>query len=288
MTRVIVESVGMLALLQDHGRRGLAHLGVGESGAADRASFDLANRLVGNHPGAACIEATLGRLAMTVDAPVLVAATGAPVDIRCGGRARAVNTCFPVRAGDTISLGLPAAGLRTYLAVRGGIVGQNVLGSVSWDTMAQLGTPPLCAGDILKVGGDAAGWPATDHAPLPAMATGTLELPLLLGPRDDWFTDVALDRLASREFVVTADADRVGIRLDGPELPRLRGGELSSEGVVLGALQVPTRGRPTLFMADRPVTGGYPVIGVVPREGVNRAAQAVPGMRIRFALSRFG
>jgi biotin-dependent carboxylase-like uncharacterized protein len=193
-----------------------------------------------------------------------------------------------VRAGDTVTLGMPAAGLRTYLAVRGGIVGQNVLGSVSWDTMAQLGTPPLRAGDILKVGGDAAGWPATDHAPLPAMATGTLELPLLLGPRDDWFTDVALDRLAGHGFVVTADADRVGIRLDGPELPRLRGGELSSEGVVLGALQVPTQGRPTLFMADRPVTGGYPVIGVVPREGVNRAAQAVPGMRIRFAVSRFG
>ncbi|MFL6087176.1 MAG: biotin-dependent carboxyltransferase family protein [Mycobacterium sp.] len=286
MTRLIVESVGMLALLEDHGRSGLAHLGVGRSGAADRASCDLANRLVGNQPGAACIEATLGRLAFSVDATVLVAVTGAPVAMRCGGREQSVNSAFPVRAGDTVTLGPPTAGLRTYIAVRGGIAGEEVLGSVSWDTMAQLGTSPLQSGDVLQVGDVAADWPATDFAPVAAMETGLLELPLLLGPRDDWFTEEALDRLASDEFTVSSDADRVGIRLDGPALPRLRSGELDSEGVVLGALQVPTRGRPTLFLADRPVTGGYPVIGVVPQSGVNRAAQAAPGMRIRFKLRR--
>jgi allophanate hydrolase subunit 2 len=114
----------------------------------------------------------------------------------------------------------------------------------------------------------------------------SMTLPLTLGPRDDWFTDEALARLSRHEFTVTSDADRVGIRLDGPELPRRRNGELPSEGVVLGALQVPTKGRPTLFLADRPVTGGYPVVGVVPGPGVNAAAQAVPGTRIRFALRR--
>jgi biotin-dependent carboxylase-like uncharacterized protein len=286
MTRLIVESVGVLALLEDHGRSGLAHLGVGGSGAADRASCDLANRLVGNRPGTPCIEVTLGPLAFSVDATVLVAATGASVAIRCGGRAQAVNTSFPARAGDAVTLSVPAAGLRTYIAVRGGIAGQEVLGSVSWDTMAQLGTPPLQAGDVLQVSDAATDWPATDVAPVAAIETGPLELPLQLGPRDDWFTDEALDRLASHEFTVTPDADRVGIRLDGPDLPRRRCGELASEGVVLGALQVPTRGRPTLFLADRPVTGGYPVIGVVPRSGVNRVAQAVPGTRIRFQLHR--
>lgn len=286
MTAVIVESVGVLALLEDRGRSGLAHLGVGRSGAADRASCDLANRLVGNRPGAACIEATLGRLTFRVDASVLVAVTGAPVTIRCGNRAQAVNACFPAHAGDTVTLGAPTAGLRTYVAVRGGIAGEEVLGSVSWDTMAQLGTPPLRSGDILQVGDAAADWPATDLAPVAAMDTRSLELPLQLGPRDDWFTEEAIDRLASHEFTVTSDADRVGIRLDGPELPRLRSGELASEGVVLGALQVPTRGRPTLFLADLPVTGGYPVIGVVPKSGVDLAAQALPGTRVRFKLSR--
>jgi biotin-dependent carboxylase-like uncharacterized protein len=282
MTKLIVEHVGVLALLEDRGRRGLAHLGVGRSGAADRASCDLANRLVGNRPEAACIEATLGRLAFRVDATVLVAVTGAPVAIRCGDRDQAVNASFTARAGDTVSLGATTAGLRTYVAVRGGIAGQEVLGSMSWDTMAQLGTPPLQAGDALDVADAAGEWPAIDFAPIAAMNTASFDLPLLLGPRDDWFTAEALDRLATQRFTVSSDADRVGIRLDGPELPRLRSGELASEGVVRGALQVPTRGRPTLFLADGPVTGGYPVIGVVPHWGVNRAAQAVPGTRIGF------
>ncbi|OBC07469.1 hypothetical protein A5784_09070 [Mycobacterium sp. 852013-50091_SCH5140682] len=286
MKHLTVESVGVLALLQDRGRRGLGHLGVGQSGAADRASYDLANRLVGNRSGAPCIEVTLGRMAFSVDAPALIAVTGASVPVSCRGRSPGLNTAFPVGAGDRITLGVPTAGLRSYVAVRGGVLGECVLGSMSWDTMAQLGTPPLRAGDVLGVGGLKTDWPATDFAPMAEPRHSTMTLPLTLGPRDDWFTDEALDRLSRHEFTVTADADRVGIRLDGPELPRRRSGELASEGVVLGALQVPTRGRPTLFLADRPVTGGYPVIGVVPGAAVNAAAQAVPGTRIRFAVRR--
>lgn len=280
MSALTVTSVGVQALLQDRGRSGFAHLGVGQSGAADRTSYDLANRLVGNRPGAPCIEVTLGRMAFTVDAPVLIAVTGAHVAVACGNRRHGPNAAFAARAGDTITLGPATEGLRTYVAVRGGLVGRCVLGSMSWDTMAKLGTPPLQTGDALRIGGAEGDWPATDSAPLPAMDTRSMTLPLMLGPRDDWFCDVT--RLADHEFTVTADADRVGIRLDGPDIPRCRSGELASEGVVLGALQVPTKGRPTLFLADRPVTGGYPVLGVVPRAGVDLAAQAVPGTRIRF------
>lgn len=286
MVRLTVESVGVLALLEDHGRRGLAHLGVGQSGAADRASYELANRLVGNRPGAACIELTMGRLTFRVDRQALVAVTGAPVPISCGSRVPGANAAFAARAGDRVTLGAPVDGLRTYVAVRGGLIGKAVLGSMSWDTMAQLGTPPLRSGDVLCVGKAQADWPATDFAPVAAMTTRMLHLPLMLGPRDDWFHEEALTRLADCEFVVTSDTDRVGIRLDGPELPRRRTGELTSEGVVLGALQAPPGGRPTLFLADRPVTGGYPVIGVVPGAAVNAAAQAVPGSRIRFAPYR--
>lgn len=285
MSSLTVESVGMLALLEDRGRHGLAHLGVGQSGAADRTSFELANRLVGNLTGTPCLEITLGRVSFTVDAPTLIAVTGAPVTVTCGRRAHGMNAAFAAPAGQRVTLGVPTDGLRTYVAVRGGLVGQDVLGSMSWDTMARLGTPPLRAGDVLPLGRAAADWPAIDFAPVAAWGNQTLILPLHLGPRDDWFCDEALDRLGSAEFTVTSDTDRVGIRLAGPELPRRRSGELGSEGVVLGALQVPTRGRPTLFLADRPVTGGYPVIGVVPEAAIHRAAQAVPGTCIRFAVS---
>lgn len=281
-----VEAVGPIALLEDRGRIGLAHLGVGRSGAADRASHDLANRLVGNNPDAACIEATLGLLAVRVDKTVLMAAAGAPVEVRCGGRMRAVNTSFWVPAGSTVMFGRPVAGLRTYLAVRGGLLGTAVLGSVSWDTMAKLGTPPLAPGHVLPIGDAAVECPATDLAPVASIRSDRLELPLILGPRDDWFEDEAVAALRHHDFTVTSDSDRVGARLTGPELPRRRRGELASEGVVLGALQVPTSGRPTLFLADHPVTGGYPVLGVVPRPWIDRASQAAPGQLIRFRPQR--
>jgi biotin-dependent carboxylase-like uncharacterized protein len=279
-------AVGAIALLEDRGRAGLAHLGLGNSGAADRTSHDLANRLVGNDPDAACIEATLGMLEVRVDEPVLMAVTGAPLEIRCGARMQAINTSFWVPPNTAVRLGRPTAGLRSYLAVRGGLRGEEVLGSVSWDTMAKLGTPPLQPGDVLQRADAAAEPPATDMAPVAMVSSDRLELPLILGPRDEWFEDTAIARLAEHDFTVTPETDRVGARLQGPELPRRRSGELPSEGVVLGALQIPTSGRPTLFLADHPVTGGYPVIGCVPQPWVDRASQAAPGQLVRFRPRR--
>ena len=281
-----VTAVGAVALLEDRGRPGLAHLGVGHSGAADRTSYDLANRLVGNRPGAPCIEATLGMLEVRADVPLLMSVTGAPVEVRAGDRMRSTDTSFWVPAHATVALGRPRTGLRSYLAVRGGLAGSDVLGSASWDTMARLGTPPLAPGDVIRVGGFAADPPATDLAPVAAVTSERLECPLILGPRDDWFAADAIDRLARHDFTVTSETDRVGARLQGPDLPRTRHGELASEGVVLGSLQVATGGRPTLFLADHPVTGGYPVIGVVPRPWLDRAGQAAPGQRIRFRPRR--
>lgn len=282
MKRLTIESVGMLATLQDLGRHGFAHLGVGQSGAADRASYRLANRLVGNAAGAACIETTFGQLTFSVDATTLIAVTGAAAPVSRNGRRYALNTAFTVRAGDRVSLGVPTAGLRSYVAIRGGLNGTRVLGSMAWDTMAQIGTPPLSPGTVVGIGGYSSGWPATDLAPVTPVGMTSMRLPLRLGPRDDWFSAEVPTLLATSCFTVTPDTDRIGARLDGPHLPRQRDGELASEGVVIGALQVPTRGRPTLFLADRPVTGGYPVVGVVPEPYVNQVAQAVPGTRIQF------
>ncbi len=277
MTALTVDAVGPLAVLEDRGRVGLAHLGVGRSGAADRASYELANRLTGNRPGAAVIEATLGQLAFHTDETLLVAVTGAPLDIRCGDRSHAVNTSFRVPPGAAVTLGLPAAGLRSYVSVRGGIGGDPVLGSLSWDTMAQLGPPPLRPGDVLRVGDEADGGAGRRPGPGRAPRLGTDRAPAAAGT-----TRRLVHRRGGRPAGRPGLHRHLGHRPGGRPAGRTRAaaaghGELPSEGVVVGALQVPTRGRPTLFLADHPVTGGYPVIGVVPTAWVDRAAQAVPG-----------
>jgi allophanate hydrolase subunit 2 len=122
------------------------------------------------------------------------------------------------------------------------------------------------------------------QAPRAAPAAGTVTLRVVLGQRDDWFTDEAVATLLGAAFTVTGDSDRVGMRLDGPELGRQRDGELPSEGMVAGCLQVPPAGRPVLMLADHPVTGGYPVVGVVVDGDLDRAAQLRPGQEVRFTL----
>ena len=274
-----VLSPGPFATVQDLGRPGLAHLGVGESGAADRRSLRLANRLVGNPEGAAALEATLGGLTVRLDSAVLVALTGAPCPVTVGGRGAAMYAPLSLRAGETLRLGMPEAGLRTYLAVRGGIDVPGVLGSRSTDTMASLGPAPLSPGARLPVGAPTQPHPGVDLAPQEPYAS-EIRLDMVLGPRDDWFTAEGLAALCHGPYTVTDKCDRVGIRLDGPVLARRIERELKPEATVTGALQVPPNGQPILFLADHPVTGGYPVLAVVPDLATDAAAQARPGSRM--------
>ena len=276
-----VLSPGPFATVQDLGRPGLAHLGVGESGAADRRSLRLANRLVGNPEGAAALEATLGGLTVRFDSAVLVALTGAPCPVTVGGRGAAMYAPLSLRAGETLRLGMPEAGLRTYLAVRGGIDVPGVLGSRSTDTMASLGPAPLSPGARLPVGAPTQPHPGVDLAPQEPYAS-EIRLDVVLGPRDDWFTAEGLAALCHGPYTVTDKCDRVGIRLDGPVLARRIERELKPEATVTGALQVPPNGQPILFLADHPVTGGYPVIAVVTEDDLHLAAQARPGQRFWF------
>jgi biotin-dependent carboxylase-like uncharacterized protein len=280
VTLAIVTS-GPLATVQDLGRPGLAHLGVGESGAADRRSLRLANRLVGNLESAAAIEATFGGLAVRFETAAVVALTGAPCLVSLGGRGGAMYGPMHARAGDTLRLETPDAGLRTYLAVRGGIDVPCVLGSRSTDTMANLGPAPLTDGDRLPIGSASQHLPDVDLAPQPAYPA-ELSLRVVLGPRADWFAPEAVAALYSAPYTVTPQCDRVGIRLDGPALTRRVTEELKPEATVTGALQVPPNSQPILFLADHPVTGGYPVIGVVADDDVHLAAQARPGQQLRF------
>jgi biotin-dependent carboxylase-like uncharacterized protein len=286
MTRHIeVTGTGTLATVQDLGRPGLAALGVGRSGAADAASLRLANRLLGNAEGAAALEVTLGRLELRVHGGVYVALTGAPCPFTVDGRHASAGSVVWVPDGATLRLGTPPCGLRSYLAVRGGVDVPPVLGSRATDTLAGLGPAPLATGDRLRVGVPAAHLPHVDHAPLRHPETGEVHLRVVPGPRADWFTPAAHRALLEASYEVTADSNRVGMRLAGTALERARHDELPSEGMTLGALQVPPSGQPTLFLADHPVTGGYPVIAVVVGSDVDRAAQARPGQRLRFTAT---
>ncbi|MFB9684022.1 biotin-dependent carboxyltransferase family protein [Amycolatopsis plumensis] len=281
MRRLEVLDPGRYALVEDLGRPGYAHLGVAPSGALDTASLRLANRLAGNAEAAAGIEALLGGLSVRFTAAVTAAVTGPPVDVRIDGRSAGSHVPLAVRAGQTLTLGTPSAGLRCYLAVSGGIAVEPVLGSRSRDVLSGIGPPPLRAGDVLPLGEP--GIPVGADVVVPVRAPGELVVPVTLGPRDDWFDDPAGGLSAG--WTVTAESNRVGLRLDGTPLRRAVDGELPSEGVVTGAIQVPPSGLPVVFLADHPTTGGYPVAAVVATAALSALAQARPGTRIRFRPS---
>lgn len=275
---------GPLTSVQDLGRPGLASLGVGAAGAADRSALRLANRLVGNPDGAAGLEITLGGLAVRARGHLTVAATGAQCAITVAGRPVAMHTVLHIPDGAELRLGVPPAGVRTYLALRGGVDVVPVLGSRSTDLLAGLGPERLASGAVLPAGEPPPDWPLVDSAPATPPTAGDVSLRLLPGPRDDWFSAEALEVLVREPYEVTAESNRIGMRLRGPALDRVRDGELPSEGMVAGALQVPPSGQPTLFLADHPVTGGYPVIAVVVDADLDLAAQARPGQRLRFRV----
>jgi biotin-dependent carboxylase-like uncharacterized protein len=275
MTSLTVLEPGPLATIQDRGRAGQAALGVPTSGACDRAAYELANRLVGNHQGAAAIEVTFGGLVVHADADLVVAITGAP----CSGVP--LNAPTTLRAGELLRFGPPRTGLRTYLAVRGGIDVPPVLGSRSTDLLSGLGPTPIAANQTLPVGCSFAPMPGVDLAPVADPAGGEVAVRVTPGPRRDWFTDAGWSSLVTQTYEVSSNSNRVGVRLDGEPLERARTGELASEGMARGAIQIPPSGTPVIFLADHPVTGGYPVIAYVTEPDLDACAQVRPGQSVR-------
>ncbi|MDG4807036.1 biotin-dependent carboxyltransferase family protein [Micromonospora sp. WMMD1120] len=270
---------GALTTVQDLGRLGWAHLGVPRSGALDPAALRLANRLVGNPEHAAGLEITLTGCTLRLTRATTVAVTGAEVPVLAGTRPGDTGRPLSVPAGTVLRIGPARQGVRSWLAVAGGIEVSPVLGSRSTDTLSGLGPPPLRDGDRLPLG-DPIGAPAPVDLTLGRTPAPELRLTLRLGPRDDWFPPAAIDLLFGTAYTISPVSNRVGARLDGAALPRAVAGELPSEGLVLGAVQVPADGQPLIFLADHPTTGGYPVIGVV--TDVTALAQARPGTTVRF------
>jgi KipI family sensor histidine kinase inhibitor len=309
-----VVSPGLRSLLQDLGRPGLGDLGVSASGAVDQSAARQANRLVGNGSGDSVIENLFGSVVLRARGDQVLAVTGARVELAISpsGRRPAQDGPFALLDGETLALGPATTGLQAYVGVRGGIEVEPVLGSRSTDTMSGLGPAALAAGSVLPVG-----VPTNRHVvgtPEPSalrIATGeAATLRVTAGPRDDWFGSSGLERLTGQKWLASSASDRIGLRLElpgngsgieidtendgdaqGPDgtaasapLARIREGELKSEGVVAGSLQVPPSGLPVLFLADHPVTGGYPVIAAVVPEDLPVAAQLPPGTAIRFVL----
>lgn len=289
-----VLSTGLPALVQDLGRPSLAGQGISQSGAADRGSLKAANRLVGNRPDAPALELAPTDCRFKALKRAVIALTGAAERIEISPetgakRVFAANRSVALESGDVVRIPAPQRGMRSYLALRGGLDVPMVLGSAASDTLAQLGPQPVVAGARLCAGpepreavADAPHLPATV---LPA-AGEVVALEVVLGPRTDWFTDAALADFLGQDWEVTALASRVGLRLAGPELTRATGGELPSEGTLRGAIQVPANGQPVLFLADHPLTGGYPVIANVVSRDLDLAGQIPPGARIRFVAAR--
>ncbi|MGY1435530.1 5-oxoprolinase subunit C family protein [Streptomyces reniochalinae] len=274
---------GVLTTVQDLGRAGYAHLGVPRSGALDAGAHRLANRLLGNPETAATLETTLTGCAVRALRPTVAAVTGAPCPVRVDGRPAAWGQPVHVPAGAVLDVGAATHGVRSYLAFDGGVDADPVLGSRATDLLSGLGPAPLREGGVLGLGAPPAHRPAgcCDAAAWTAPPRELL-LPVVLGPRHDWFTSGGLRTLLTCGYRVSAASNRIGLRLEGPALERAGEGELASEGMPLGAVQVPPEGRPVIFLADHPTTGGYPVVGVVPAEALDVAAQAPPGTPVRF------
>ncbi|WP_304270956.1 urea amidolyase family protein [Pseudoglutamicibacter cumminsii] len=296
VARIVVDATGPQALIQDVGRPAVGSLGVGQAGAADVWGLAEANNAVGNHAGAAAVEFLLGNAKFTAQDDVTLALGGAvgPAQIMQDGKPvgeAPVGEAFELAAGATLQIGFTTEGMRGYLAVKGGFAAEEVLGSRSTDTMSGLGPKPLAAGDVLGVLAPADGGAEeqTDDVIEPVKYPIAGEVTVLRyspGPRDDWFGPEGLEHFEEAVWEVSTESNRVGARLkpaDGAEpLKRIRSGELATEGMVTGALQVPPNGEPVLFLADHPVTGGYPVIGVVLEADIRLAAQLPPGSLVQF------
>jgi biotin-dependent carboxylase-like uncharacterized protein len=259
-----VEQTGPLVLVEDGGRPGLAHLGVGRSGAADPVALAAANAALGNPADAAGLEVLHGGLVLRALGPVTVAvAAGVQVAIR------------ELAEGDLLEVeaGTP---LRQYVAVPGGVDVPPVLGSRSRDTLSALGPEPLAVGDVVRPGGASGVAEVGSHDGL---------VRLHPGPRADHFHAGTLDLIVEASWVVSASSDRTAVRLEGPALLRRTTEELPPEGLLPGAVQVPPSGQPIVFLVDHPVTGGYPVIGVVERADLRVLAQTRPGGSVRFTAT---
>jgi biotin-dependent carboxylase-like uncharacterized protein len=262
-----VITAGRATTIQDRGRTGLAHLGVPRAGAVDVAAADLANRLVGNAVGAAVLE-TNGGLVIEAVRPLVVASSA-------GGHRSTLAI------GERIIVEPAEDQMWAYLAVRGGLDVQPLLGSRSHDTLSGLGPAPIADGVEVPIGADPGTNLPADHAPVRRRSD---PIRLWPGPRRDRLVD-PLTILTGRTWTVSTSVSRVGVRLGAGPFVAVSDDHLASVGLVPGAIQITSAGEPIVMLANHPTTGGYPVVAVVDPDDLQLVAQARPGATLRFVLN---
>ena len=281
-----VQEPGLFTTVQDLGREGFGAMGVSASGAADAISLRLGNRMVGNHEGAAGLEMTLLGGMFTFLERALLALTGSDFGATLDGKPVELWSSFEAKAGQTLRLGPTRSGARCYLCVQGGIAVELFLGSASTHILSGLGGHEgraLRKGDALKIGAERG---AIHERRLTARALKELQprkvLRVTEGPQSDWFPESARRLFYESRYRVAEESNRMGIRLEGAIVPVPSGGEMISEGVSLGAIQVPEGGKPIILFVEQQTTGGYPKIANVISADLHSLGQLRPRDEIRF------
>ncbi len=281
MSTVEVASAGTATSVQDAGRFGLQRYGLVPSGAMDQLSLAAANTLVGNAPFAAAVEIGPQGAVFVATGPVHVAIAGAVRAIDVNGHGKRMYHSLVLADGERLTLGAARDGVFGYLAIEGGIAGVPMFDSLSVNARAGLGSPyprPLRNGDVLEVG-VAAKAVHERRIELPEMSADAIRV--VLGPQDDEFGEACKTFLDS-EWRISSSSDRMGYRLQGPELGHARGHNIVSDGTVDGSIQVSGNGQPIVLMKDRGTTGGYPKIATVITADLGRFAQIRFGRPFRF------
>jgi antagonist of KipI len=281
-----VQEPGLFTTVQDLGREGFGAMGVSASGAADAVSFRVGNRLVGNDEGAAGLEMTLLGGAFIFPEGAVLALTGSDFGAALDGKLVELWSSFEAKAGQTLRLGPTRTGARCYLCVQGGIAVELFLGSASTHILSGLGGHEgraLRKGDLLRDGRESG---AIHERRLSARALNELQprkaLRVTEGPQSDWFPESARRLFYESRYRVAEESNRMGIRLEGVIVPVPSGGEMISEGVSLGAIQVPEGGKPIILAVEQQTTGGYPKIANVISADFNSLGQLRPRDEIRF------
>lgn len=277
---------GILTTVQDFGRVGVMKNGFTQNGAMDRYSMTVANRLCGNCDSAPVLEMTVLGVTARFTQDTVVCVSGADFGTKINDKPIKRNKAYKINKGDILSMGAAKSGMRAYLAVAGGIVGEYVFGSASTNLKFAFGGhfgKKLQSGDVLSIGTGAFPLGEIDKWEIPESEySKDAQLRVVLGPQNEMFTDEDIRLFLSQEYEVNAQSDRMGIRLSGEPLKSKNGMDIISDGIVFGSVQVPNSGEPIILMADHQTTGGYAKIATVISVDLPRASQLSVGNTVRF------